>query len=87
MVIFVSIFVTMEMQLLCSYTQVHNCIYRSNHQNTSEPAYELVTQSTSGDVKLEKNPAYSVTDTQDTSVEHHYDFISDNDHAKVKKQI
>ena len=60
---------------------------RLHHQNTSEPAYELVTQPTPGEVKLEKNPAYSVADVQDSSVDHHYDFISDSGHAKVKKQI
>ena len=61
--------------------------YSSSHQNTSEPAYELVTKPIPGDVKMDKNPAYSINDTQDTSEDHHYDFISDSGHAKVKEQI
>ena len=60
------------------------CYYSSSHKNASEPAYELVTKSTPSDVKVEKNPAYSVSDT---SADHHYDFISDIGGAKVKKQI
>ena len=63
------------------------CYYSSSHKNASEPAYELVTKSTPNDIKMEKNPAYSVTDTEDTSADHHYDFISDIGGAKVKKQI
>ena len=35
---------------------------------------------------MDKNPAYSINDTQDAS-DHHYDFISDSGHAKVKGQI
>ena len=71
----------------CVFKLTANVYCSSNHQNTSEPAYELVTKPMPSDVKLEKNPAYSVTDTQDTSVDHHYDFISDVGDAKVKKQI
>ena len=56
--------------------------YSSNHQN-SEIAYELVNKLIPSDVKMEKNPAYSVTDMQDTSTDHHYDFIADSGHAKV----
>ena len=59
--------------------------YSLNHQNTAEPAYELVEKPTpKEDVQMDKNPAYC---TQDTSEDHHYDFISDSGHAKVKGQI
>ena len=61
--------------------------YSSNHQKTSEPAYELVTKPIPSDVEMDKNPAYSSNDTQDTSEDHHYDFISDSGHAKVTAQI
>ena len=62
--------------------------YSSNHQNTAEPAYQLVEKPTpKEDVQMDKNPAYSINDTQDTSEDHHYDFISDSGHAKVKGQI
>ena len=61
--------------------------YSSNHQNTSEPAYELVTKPIPSGVEMDKNPAYSINDTQDISEDHHYDFISDSGHAKVKAQI
>lgn len=59
----------------------------SNHQNISEPAYELAKKPTFSDVEMDKNPAYSVADAKDTSEDHHYDFIPDSGHAKVKKQI
>ena len=36
---------------------------------------------------MDRNPAYSVADTQDTSEDRHYDFISDSGHAKIKTQI
>lgn len=35
---------------------------------------------------MEKNPSYSVTDVQDSSVDHHYDFIPGNDDTKDKKK-
>ena len=35
---------------------------------------------------MEKNPSYSVTDVQDSSVDHHYDFIPGSDDAKDKKK-
>ena len=53
------------------------------HGSTApEPAYELVRKSC--DVKLQKNPAYSVTPVQDSSVDHHYDVIPASHHAKAK---
>ena len=62
--------------------------YSSNHQNTAEPAYELVDKPTpKEDVQMDKNPAYSINDTQDTAEDHHYDFISDSGNAKAKGQI
>ena len=45
---------------------------RLHHQNTSEPTYELITQPTPGGVKLD---THSVADVQDSSGDHHYDFI------------
>ena len=47
-----------------------------------EPSYELVDKSS--DVKLENNPAYSISTTQDSSEDHHYDMIPTNNHAKGK---
>ena len=39
------------------------------------------------DVDMGKNPAYSIDDTQDTSEDHHYDYIPYSGHAKVKGEI
>ena len=62
--------------------------YSSNHQNTVESAYALVEKPTpKEDVQMDKNPAYSIADTQDTSKDHHYDFIPDSGHDKIKTQI
>ena len=36
---------------------------------------------------MDKNPAYSVADTEDTSEDHHYDFIADSAPEKIKTQI
>ncbi|XP_065918156.1 contactin-3-like isoform X3 [Dysidea avara] len=47
-----------------------------------EPVYESV--DTSSDLKLEKNPAYSVTAAQGSSEDHHYDVIPASHHAKAK---
>ena len=47
-----------------------------------EPAYELVNKS--NDLKLEQNPAYSVSASQDSSEDHHYDVIPASHHAKAK---
>ena len=47
----------------------------------------MVTKPIPSDVEMDKNPAYSSNDTQDTSEDHHYDFISDSGHVKVKAQI
>ena len=45
--------------------------YSSNHQNTAEPAYQLVEKPTpKEDVQMDKNPAYSINDTQDTAEDH-----------------
>ena len=53
------------------------------HGSTApEPAYEVVGKSS--DIKLEKNPAYSVSAVQDSSVDHHYDVIPASHHAKAK---
>ena len=76
--------------LIPTITVLSDNIYcSSNHQTISESAYKLVNKPIPSDVKMEKNPAYSVTDMQDTSADYHYDFIADNGHAKlkVKKQI
>jgi len=44
------------------------------HSSTApEPAYEEVGKSS--DIKLEKNPAYSASAVQDSSVDHYYDVI------------
>ena len=47
-----------------------------------EPAYELMDKS--GDVKLEDNPAYSVTASQDSPKDHQYDVIPGGHHANAK---
>ena len=48
--------------------------------NAPEPTYELMAKP--DDVNMEKNPAYSV---QDTSMLHHYDFISESSNTKSKQ--
>ena len=50
--------------------------------NIPEPTYELVTKPDNNDVNMEKNPAYSV---QDTSMLHHYDFVSETNQTKTKQ--
>ena len=47
-----------------------------------EPAYELVDKS--NDLKLETNPAYSVSASQGSSEDHHYDVIPTSHHTKAK---
>ena len=47
-----------------------------------EPAYELADKASG--LKLEKNPAYSVSAAQGNSEDHHYDFIPASHHAKAK---
>ena len=54
-------------------------------QNVPEPTYELATKFTTDNVDMEKNPSYSVADAQDSSTDHHYDFIPAIDGAKDKK--
>ena len=58
------------------------CYLHSEQQppNAAEPAYEMIAKP--DDVNMEKNPAYSV---QDTSMLHHYDFVSENSHTKSKQ--
>ena len=56
------------------------------YQNVQEPTYELVTKPTADDVNMEKNPSYSVTNVQDSSLDHHYDFIPGSDDIKAKKK-
>ena len=46
-----------------------------------EPTYEMIDKP-NNDVNMEKNPAYSV---QDTSMLHHYDFVSESDQPKAKQ--
>ena len=62
------------------------CIYSicSAKQPSSvpDPTYELVAKPDNDDVNMEKNPAYSV---QDTSMLHHYDFISESNQTKAKQ--
>ena len=48
--------------------------------NAPEPTYEMIAKH--DEVNMEKNPAYSV---QDTSMDHHYDFISDSNQTKAKQ--
>ena len=50
--------------------------------NIPEPTYELVAKIGNDDVNMEKNPAYSV---QDTSMIHHYDFVSETNQTKAKQ--
>ena len=50
--------------------------------NVPDPTYELVAKPDNDDVNMEKNPAYSV---QDTSMLHHYDFISESNQTKAKQ--
>ena len=50
-----------------------------------EPTYELVSKPMDIELKMEKNPAYSVTDVQDSSVDHPYDFIPANSHTEAKQ--
>ena len=56
--------------------------YVSSTKHAPEPAYELVDKS--GGVKLEDNPAYSVTAGQGSSEDHQYDVIPGGHHAKAK---
>ena len=56
--------------------------YVSSTKHAPEPAYELVDKS--GGVKLEDNPAYSVTVGQDSSEDNQYDVIPGGHHAKAK---
>ena len=51
-------------------------------QTALEPAYELMDKS--GDMKMENNPAYSVTGVQESSADHHYEAIPVNRHVKTK---
>ena len=70
--------------------QSHLLIFSYHYSNSDvkqvssapEPAYELMDKS--GDVKLEDNPAYSVTAGQDSSEDHHYDVIPGGHHANAK---
>ena len=48
-----------------------------------EPTYEIIAKPDSDDdVNMENNPAYSV---QDTSMLHHYDFVSETNQSKTKQ--
>ena len=53
-------------------------------QTAKESAYELMDKS--GDVNMEKNPAYSVTGVQESSVDHHYESIPINNRYTKAKQ-
>ena len=55
-------------------------IYSVRPSNAPEPTYEMIPKP--DNVNMEKNPAYSV---QDTSVDHHYDFISESNQTKEKQ--
>ena len=57
-----------------------------SHQNVPEPTYELVSNFKTDNVNIEKNPSYSVTGVQDSSVDHHYDVIPSSDDVKTKKK-
>ena len=51
--------------------------------NIPEPTYEVIAKpDNDDDVNMEKNPAYSV---QDTSMLHHYDFVSETNQTKAKQ--
>ena len=50
--------------------------------NVPDPTYELVAKPDNDDVNMEKNPAYSV---QDTSMLHHYEFVSETNQTKAKQ--
>ena len=51
--------------------------------NIPEPTYEVIAKpDNDDDVNMEKNPAYSV---QDTSMLHHYDFVSETNQTKTKQ--
>jgi len=54
----------------------------SDTTTLQESSYELVDKSS--DLKLEKNPAYSVSAVQDYSEDHHYDVIPTSHHSKAK---
>ena len=61
------------------------CHMHSVQQSSSvpDPTYELVAKpDNDDDVNMEKNPAYSV---QDTSMLHHYDFVSDTNQTTTKQ--
>ena len=51
--------------------------------NPQESTYELVSKPNDDDINMKKNPAYSV---QDTSMLHHYDFITDENNQTKAKQ-
>ena len=52
-------------------------------QTAPESAYELMDKSC--DMKMEKNPAYSVAAVQESSEDHHYEAIPvNNRHVKTK---
>ena len=69
---------------LCN-SNIYSYMYINSVQQTSkipDPTYELIAKPDNNDVNMETNPAYSV---QDTSVLHHYDFISESNQTKAKQ--
>ena len=70
------------MQIACS------CTFIRTNKDKSKPAeltYELESKPMDSDLKMEKNPAYSVIDVQDSSVDHPYDFIPATSHTEAKQ--
>ena len=53
-----------------------------NKSKVPELTHELESKPMESDLKMEKNPAYSVIDAQDSSVDHTYDFIPAASHSE-----
>ena len=76
-------------KLVINYVDIccnHKLLFYSNDTKQAsalqEPSYELLDKSS--DVKLENNPAYSVSAAPDISQDHHYDVIPSGHNAKAK---
>ena len=65
----------------CDIKLLDFCYSVQKSSNVPEPTYEMIDKP-NNDVNMEKNPAYSV---QDTSMLHHYDFVSESDQPKAKQ--
>jgi len=61
---------------------IMHCSDTKDSSTAPEPSYELVKKSS--DVELKNNPVYSISATQGSSEDHHYDVIPARHHATAK---